>query len=405
MPYHSAPEDSYTIAIQPICNEKMEHVADELLYRASAASDVAIIENAEEATARACAVAFYEMGIDQLSHQRLMFVNAPQGWLLRPELSPLPPERVVIEILEDVAASTEVRESIRQLRRRGYRIALDDFVLTSQNECLVALADIIKIDIRHPPDPQALALFHRSGAVLLAERIETHEQFEAYLAKGFSRFQGFYLSRPQVVATPNQRRSCNQAAQLKLFEEIFRDDFNVRAIIKLVSQDPYLVAALFRRANSPFFQRCVPASNLEQCITRLGMLELRTLVATLLLARNGPASRLALLEALTRSFMCGQLAKQEPKLDPMEGLTIGFFSMMDTLLGLPLDEILTEVRLSHSATAALLHGQGPWSQILDLVCSESGSSAPTEAMEASLIRHRLAAATRARELLDGVSQN
>lgn len=403
----SQQDDGYTIAVQPICNAQMAHVADELLYRLTPDCQSAVIRDATEATARACAVAFYEVGIEKLNTDRQLFINASREWLLNPDLAPLPPYRVVIEILEDVVASPEVLKAARHFRQRGYRIALDDFVLGEENAELIEVADIVKVDITQPPSAQALELLQRSGVILLAERVETHQDFDTYRELGFSLFQGYFFSRPKVLQDHRPKRSANQGARLKLLAYVFRDDFQVREVAELLSQDPYLVAAVFKRANSPAFHTSECARNLIQCINLLGMREIRTLITILVLARNGPVCQLALLQALTRAFMCEQLARHVSGLDPTEGFTIGLFSMMAPMLGMPLSEVLQEIPLAETAKAALLHGEGRWGSVLRVVTAhETGNPLSRSRFSRSQVNDcHLEAATRARTLLDAVARS
>jgi c-di-GMP-related signal transduction protein len=137
----------YCIALQPICNARLEHVADELLYRSSAKAGVAEIDDQVTATARVCNAAFYETGVEALCGTRKLFFNAPREWLLKPELLPPDVDQVVIEVLESVEGDPEVLEALKELKARGYTLALDDFVLTEATRPLLDLADIIKLDL------------------------------------------------------------------------------------------------------------------------------------------------------------------------------------------------------------------------------------------------------------------
>lgn len=140
---------NYCIALQPICDGDLEHVADELLYRASASDTFANVsdEQAVQASARVCNIAFYEVGVENLVGRRKLFVNAPRDLLLKRELLPPRSRQVVVEVLESVAGEPAILDSLRQLRAMGYPVALDDFVLTETTRPLLEVASIVKIDM------------------------------------------------------------------------------------------------------------------------------------------------------------------------------------------------------------------------------------------------------------------
>ncbi len=175
-----SPLQRYCVAMQPICDDKLVHVADELLYRESAC-DTSVSLDADQqmtATARVCHIAFHEIGIDRLAGSRKVFVNAPREWLLKPELLPPVPGRVVIEVLESVAGEPEVLASLRQIRAMGFEVALDDFVLTPETKPLLEVADIVKIDVLQPVDAAAVSYFKLLDLRLLAEKVEDYGTFE-----------------------------------------------------------------------------------------------------------------------------------------------------------------------------------------------------------------------------------
>ncbi|MFT7366153.1 MAG: EAL and modified HD-GYP domain-containing signal transduction protein, partial [Marinobacter psychrophilus] len=165
---------SYCIALQPICDANMVHVADELLYRATAGASFAVIEDGLIATARACNAAFYEIGVESLCGRRKLFFNAPREWLLNPALLPPSPEQVVIEVLECVEGDEEILAALKHIKSQGYTIALDDFVLTDDTRPLLDLADIVKLDVlEQPPTRKQVEHYLTRGITLLAEKVET----------------------------------------------------------------------------------------------------------------------------------------------------------------------------------------------------------------------------------------
>src|SRR5690606_13086273 len=147
--------------------------ADEMLYRAAPDSLHAQIDCGLTATVRACSTAFYEIGLQALVGDRLLFFNAPREWLLEPDLLPPCSNQLVIEVLESVTVDNQLLRRLEHLREQGYRLALDDFVLTEQTRPLLELADIIKVDMLQPQDPASLDIYRQHGCSCWRRRWRT----------------------------------------------------------------------------------------------------------------------------------------------------------------------------------------------------------------------------------------
>ncbi|MDX1320610.1 MAG: EAL domain-containing protein, partial [Oceanospirillum sp.] len=143
----SGAQEDYCIARQPICDENLKLAAYELLYRNNATTSNASVSSPHEATARVCTVAFMDIGIDRLADKHPVFINMTDEWLLKGEMLPEPAERIVLEVLEDIKPTAEVLAALKTLRARGYKIALDDFVLTQETKAFLPYADLIKLDV------------------------------------------------------------------------------------------------------------------------------------------------------------------------------------------------------------------------------------------------------------------
>lgn len=368
------PAESYCIALQPICNAQWQHVADEMLYRHDRHSQQAMIDCGLTATVRACNTAFYEIGLEELAGARTLFFNATRDWLLNPELLPPSSEQIVIEVLETVTVDEQLIQSLRQLREQGYRLALDDFVLTPDTRPLLELADIIKIDMLEPLDEASLHLYQQHGLQLLAEKVEDLATFERCKALGFTLFQGYFYARPEVHTGSRRNRESNHAAQIRLLELLYQQTPDFRPLEYLLVQDPELCVALLKQANSAAYRRRQPISSIRQALVILGLQRLRRLLVTLMLARNGPASLLLLPQLLTRAAMCESLARQFSRSTPDEAFTVGIFSLMHVMLGTDREQLLDKLPLSPQIKQAVRHGEGELGQLLRLVMAhETGS--------------------------------
>ncbi len=358
----------YCIALQPVCDARMVHVADELLYRASASASGAVIDDQMAATARACNAAFYETGVEALCGSRKLFFNASRDWLLQPELLPPNPEQVVIEVLESVEGDPAVLDALQEVKARGYTLALDDFQLTPATRPLLDLADIIKLDLlEQPPKEGDLDEFRARGITLLAEKVESLEVFESCKAEGFTLFQGFFYARPEVKRKTAIKRGRNRSAQLQILTELQRREVDHDRIEQLLAQEPQLCVRLLRMVNSAQYKRANTISSLRQALLLLGVGRLRTLVTTLVLANDDPCNMLMLPQALTRAAMCYRLAAGEFNDDPDAAFMTGLLSMSDLMLGQGLSEVCEQLPLSDSIKQALKHRSGNLGKVLKLV--------------------------------------
>ncbi|NLC37401.1 MAG: HDOD domain-containing protein [Alcaligenaceae bacterium] len=355
---------NYCIALQPICDGDLVHVADELLYRENAAATFANVADDEAmlATARVCHIAFYEIGIERLVGQRLVFVNTPRDLLLKPELLPPSSGQVVVEVLENVAADPEVLAALRQIRELGYEVALDDFVLTEDTRPLLDVATIIKVDLHQPFDADAVALYKKRGLRLLAEKVEDLQTFERLRGMGFTLFQGYFYARAETQQAFSSERSNNHAALVRLLVELQKGDVRVKEIERIIAQDAQLTFLLLRYTNSALFHYNGKIQTLFQALQVLGLKQAGSLALTMLLANHGPACKLLLSRALTRAGMCERLAQRSAGAEA--AFFVGILSMMGELLGKSMEQLLQQLALSQEIMSALADREGELGRLL-----------------------------------------
>lgn len=361
----SMSQNSYCIALQPICDENLRHVADELLYRSTGCAQSAEIEDDLVATSRACNVAFYETGIENLCGERTLFFNAPREWLLNPDFLPPSPDRMVIEVLESVEVDSDLLVALKKIKELGYTIALDDFVLTSKTRAMLPFADIIKLDIlESPPSKSDIDFYLSSGLRLLAEKVETMELFERYKLLGCTLFQGYFFSKPEVKSALSVKRSCNLNARMNILKELYSDDVDFAKVEQHLLYEPQLVVRLLKMINSAHYKRMNTITSIKHAMAVLGLEKLRTLVATLVMANDHPCKMLLLPKVLTRAAMCQKLAQHKFNTNPDEAFIMGLLSMADLMLNQDIDVICEQLPISDSIKEALLSHSGKQGTLL-----------------------------------------
>jgi EAL and modified HD-GYP domain-containing signal transduction protein len=216
------------VARQPIYDRALAVTAYELLYRESASSLKAMVIDGRRATLRVIANAALEIGLDRLAGGLPVHINFPRELLAGEIYLPLQPASVVIEVLEDVPADADVLAGIRELRKRGHRIALDDFSARESDRALLDVADIVKLALsREDPAelPRTVRELKARGLHLVAEEVETVDQFDRCMELGFDGFQCYFLQHPQTFQA--QRVPSNKLGTLRLLTDLRRYEASV----------------------------------------------------------------------------------------------------------------------------------------------------------------------------------
>lgn len=188
---------------QPIMDRHRNVTAYELLYRSAASRGEAGVTDDAAATAEVIRRAFQEIGVNTVLGRCVGFINVDAETLMNRNIESLPRQRVVLELLETVVIDEGLVRRCRELKQRGFRLALDDFVAWNASyEPLLEIVDIVKIDILQVDRAALAGLVRRLKlypARLLAEKVETRETARQCLKLGFDLFQGFLFSRPALL--------------------------------------------------------------------------------------------------------------------------------------------------------------------------------------------------------------
>jgi EAL and modified HD-GYP domain-containing signal transduction protein len=351
---------------QAIFDRRLTVIGYELLYRDSE-ENRARFDDVTRASATTMLNAFVEIGLDNLVGNLPAFVNMSAEFLLGDYPIPLPPERTVLEVLEDIPVTPALIEALHALRGRGFRIALDDFLLTEQTRPLLAVADIIKVNVLGVSRDDLAAQFAElkpSGATLLAEKISTHDELVFLRDLGFYYFQGYFLEMPVINRT--SRLPHDRAKLLRLLTTLYDQRLDLRSIEGLVAAEVGLGVRLLKLAGSTALSRGVPIGSLQQAMARLGVQQLAALVV-LILASGFDDKPLELArQVLIRARMCELLAR-DATIPTDEMFTAGLLSLLDAILDRPLPEIIAQLPLSALVREALTGGASRPARILDTV--------------------------------------
>jgi len=349
---------------QPIFNGRSEVVAYELLVRPVELFRLGLSD--AELTAHTLVHSLMHIGLEQLGSGHRLFLNVDSEFLRHDFSAMLPPERVAFEILESVRVDDELIETCRQLKSRGYSIILDDFVFAPQWEPLLAMAEIVKIDIQATPDlPALLQKLSRYKALLLAERVETREELERMHRLGFTLFQGYFFCRPEVVR--GRAVSSNRIAIMQVMEKIIAAE-SFGEIEHCIVQDMGLSYRLLKYLNSPYFGRDNEIESVHQALYLLGFNHLRNWITLVSLSAFGNDKPVELLrQAMFRGRLMDCVGRLSHRIDDSNAFLLGLFSLLDVLLDKPMGVAVEQIKLPEKVMRGLFDPESELGRLLQLV--------------------------------------
>ena len=349
---------------QPIYGRRLELYAYELLYRGSDI-DYADFSEGDRATSQVLLNTFTEFGLERIVGGHLAFVNLTRGFIVGEYPLPVPRTHVVLEVLEEVPPDDQVLQGLQDLRRRGFKIALDDFVFSPERAPMLAMADIVKVDILGVESDEIRARFQQLkplGLKLLAEKIETREQFELCRDMGFDFFQGYFLAKPNVVSGTSI--PANSLNLLRLMAELQSQGQDIERVAEIISQDVALSYKLLRHINAAVYSMPRRIDSVRETVAYLGLSTIKNLAYLFLLSDTGERPHELLVTAMMRAKMCELLARTSKTSNPAGYFTVGLFSTLDALLSLPMERVVAKLPLSEELQRALLRGEGPMAEAL-----------------------------------------
>lgn len=368
---HSLPIRDFFLGRQPILNRDHQLVAYELLFR-DADTGSANITDDVAATASVIAHAV-QLGLANVIGHHLGFINVDAELLASDVVNFLPKQKVVLEILETVEPTEDLIARVTELAEAGFRFALDDVVACSDAVLkLLPLVDVIKVEITSMSPEKLTELarhFRRNGKTLLAEKVETQEQFLLCMELGFHYFQGYYFARPTVLT--GRKLNPSQIALMQLLANSTRDinDADLEASIR---QDPSLALSLLRMVNARLPEVEQPIDTLADALSVFGRTQFYRWLRILLCAESGqPPARATFVLSLasTRGKLMELMAARMNSEDHTfagTAYTVGVLSLMDALFAVPMEKLVEQVALSGVVRDALLTRSGRLGDMLRL---------------------------------------
>jgi EAL and modified HD-GYP domain-containing signal transduction protein len=294
-------------------------------------------------------------GLEKLTAGFPAFVNCTSDSLTERLVNVLPPGLTVLEILETLEPTPKLIEACRKLKAAGYKIALDDFIWKPELAPLVELADYIKVDFVQTDAAERQELFKQlrgAPAKLLAEKVETQEEFKQACAEGFTLFQGYYFCRPLLFKY--RKIPANRSAHIQIMELLQHDPLDLDQLSQLVKQDASLTHRFLRLVNSPVCSLHKRVRSIQSALILVGDDAIRR-VASLAIASEFNAQQPP--EILRMAFVRGrfcELAARLCALDRAEQYLLGIFSLLPAMLGISMENLVPALPLREKIREALL---------------------------------------------------
>ena len=341
------------VARQPIFDDRLRVFAYELLFRAGPQN---IYQPRKDASTAVIADSATLFDLQTLTGHAKAFINVDDAALMRGAPRLLPPDRIVVEILETVTPTPEIVRACEELCNAKYLLALDDFADDPKWAPLLPMIKFIKVDFRSCDSEKRKAIAKRyrsNGRQLLAEKVETQAEVKEGRKLGYSLFQGFFFCKPTMVV--GKDIPGNKLIYLQLLEAVAAPELSYSKIEDLLKHEPSLVYKLLRYMNSPLVGLRIEIHGVREAIALLGEREFRRWVSIVAVTSMASDKAPELIRtALTRAYFCEEFsAPMGMGAEKSDLFLMGLLSVVDALLDRPMEQILASVPVSSEVRGAL----------------------------------------------------
>lgn len=352
------------IGRQPIFNLHEQVVAYELLYRSKNVNAFPMVDS-DAATIDVLVNSFLSIGFEEVTKGKPGFVNFTDNLLMSSIHEFLNPSQVVIEILEDVPLTSQLVKRVVELKKYGFQIALDDFIMDEHVEIydeLFEQVDYIKVDFLATSMVKRMEIENKVKGnyphiQLLAEKVETRHQFEVAKSSGYVLFQGYFFEQPQIIKATDI--PANTIQYIHIISLLKEEEPNIQLLAENIERDISLTYKLLQMINNSSKRSKSKVRSIKQAIVLLGISNLRKWIYLLAMREididgDSDLFKEVMCMSLFRAKVCEKLAKLSYKKNFSEYFLVGMFSLIDTLLQRPMSSILYQLPFSEDITNTIL---------------------------------------------------
>ncbi len=343
------------VARQPIFDKNQKVVSYEMLFRANKQNYYNAVDG-NEATCDVISNTFLSIGIEKLTGGKKAFINFTEELLLNEIPAMLPKEYLVIEILETVEPTKEIINVCKKLKRLGYTIALDDFVFEPKFQTLIQVADIIKVDFLETEGADRKKIVDKLSDFnikFLAEKVETIDDFNDAVNYGYSFFQGYFFSKPEIIS--EQDIPINNYSSVKILQMIYNDTFSLEVMEDIIKRDVSISYKLLRMINSSYYGFRSKINSIKQAMVILGMDEMKKWISLVMIKKTCSEKYSELLMRGIVRARLGELIASSIKVDNLlsDIFLMELLSNLNIVLNKPMTEILKELAINEEIKNAL----------------------------------------------------
>lgn len=358
------------VARQAIFDVNKEVVAYELLFRNSKNINKFIAIENSNPTLDVIRNSFSIIGLDKVTGGKLAFINFDETLIKSGVIEAFTKDCIVVEVLETVKPDKAIIECCKNLKAKGYIIALDDFEYNEEFDELIKYIDIIKVDFIITKGKERKEIMHRiknKNIKFLAEKVETEEEYKEAVGYGYSYFQGYFFCKPVIIS--GKDISGYKFTYMNLIKELDKENINIKNIENLIKNDVSLSYKLLKAANSAHYSMKRKITSIADAIMIIGLKELKKWIFLMTLENMGENNidELVKMSLLRATF--GELLSNEikPPISGFDAFLTGLFSLMDALMKIPIENILSELPISKDVKDALLGNENILLNLLKLI--------------------------------------
>ncbi|MBU3103694.1 EAL and HDOD domain-containing protein [Clostridium gasigenes] len=356
------------LARQAIYNKNTKIVAYEILYRNSLKNAFDKNQKQEEATYKVMQN-ISSFGLNILTKNKLAFINFPEEVINSNMATLLPPNKVIIEVLETVEPTKEIIANLKFLRHKGYTIALDDISTYKQVEGFLGVIDIVKIDYKLSNKAERINIIQKlknKNIKMLAEKIETENEMIEAKSLGFDYFQGYYFSKPTVMESEDI--AAKNRTIFYVIIELMKEDYDINRMENLIKSDIGLTYKFIKFINSAYFSFIQEVSSIKNAVMLIGANELRKWLCIISISEmNSNIGEEHANNIIIRARMCELISENKGYNDKDLAFMVGLFSDIHMLMDKSLIDVVEELPIGKEGKAALLGEDNIYSDILNLV--------------------------------------
>ncbi|MCX6058996.1 MAG: HDOD domain-containing protein [Chloroflexi bacterium] len=371
---------------QPILNSYKETIGYELLYRALLTDTNAVFKDGNTATSQIFANTLFEMGLEAIVGPQLAFINFTRDFLVKDDLIQLltairsenfDPRKIVLEVLEDITLDNELFQALHKFKKKNFQIALDDVISIDKIAPILGqgLVDLIKIDllaVNRSDLPELVNSIKQHGILLLAEKVETLQDFSICLELGFDFFQGYFFYKPETIKNKNKKMDVSRLSLMRSLAATMDTQTSFHVLDPIISQDIGLSYKLLRLVNSGYYSLADQVKSIQQAIAMIGLQQLRSWMMLLMMATVDDKPHELTATALQRAKMCEMLGKALRDRHAESYFLIGLLSVLDAIMDLPMVQVVESLSLTAEITEALIYRKGKLGLALSAVIATEG---------------------------------